>query len=65
MIDVPQRLAFAECTMVEDGSESQAWIDDEFAASRLSDVRLGRRLRQLVTQMAGAVGGPISLACQD
>lgn len=51
--------------MVEDGSESQAWIDDEFAASRFSDVRLGRRLRQLVTQMAGAVGGPIPLACQD
>jgi len=50
---------------VDGGSGSQDWIDDEFAASRFSDVRLGRRLRQLVTQMAGAVGGPIPLACQD
>ncbi|NWK94644.1 IS4 family transposase [Sphingobium lactosutens] len=50
---------------MDEGSESQDWIDDEFAASRFSDVRLGRRLRQLVTQMAGAVGGPIPLACQD
>lgn len=41
------------------------WIDDELVASRFSDVRLGRRLRQLVTQMAGAVGGPIPLAYQD
>lgn len=51
--------------MVDGSTESQAWIDDELAGSRFGDVRLGRRLRQLVTQMAGAIGGPIPFACQD
>jgi len=41
------------------------WIEAELAGSRFRDVRLGQRLRTLMTQMAGLVGAPIPLACQD
>jgi len=40
-------------------------VDQELAGSTFKDERLGRRLRKLLVQMAGAVGAPIPLACQD
>ena len=40
-------------------------MDQELAGSTFEDERLGRRLRKLLAQMAGAVGAPIPLACQD
>ena len=45
--------------------DPNAWIDDELAGCRLADERLGRRLRTLLEQLAGAMGDSIPLACQD
>src|SRR3954468_18823621 len=45
--------------------DANAWIDHEIAGCRFADERLGRRLRALLGQMAGAMGGSIPLACQD
>jgi hypothetical protein len=42
-----------------------SWIDAELSGSRFRDARLGTRLRTLMTQMSGAVGDPIPMACQD
>jgi hypothetical protein len=42
-----------------------SWVDQELAGSTFKDKRLGQRLRKLLVQMAGAVGAPIPLACQD
>lgn len=41
------------------------WIKRELAASKLSDVRLEKRLRHLVEQLAQGVGRSIPWACQD
>ena len=45
--------------------DASAWIDRELAGCRFADERLGRRLRTLLGQMAGAMGESIPLACQD
>ena len=45
--------------------DASAWIDRELAGCRFADERLGRRLRALLGQMAGAMGESIPLACQD
>jgi hypothetical protein len=45
--------------------DASAWIDRELAGCRFADERLGRRLRTLLGQMAGAIGESIPLACQD
>lgn len=42
-----------------------SWVEQELAGSSFKDGRLGRRLRKLLVQMAGAVGAPLPLACQD
>ncbi|WP_226951520.1 IS4/Tn5 family transposase DNA-binding protein [Rhizobium terrae] len=42
-----------------------AWFDDELAGSTFADERLGKRLRQLVERLNGAMGASIPLACQD
>src|SRR6476661_1171837 len=47
------------------GEDASAWIDREVAGCRFADERLGRRLRELLVRMAGAMGGSIPLACQD
>ena len=36
--------------------DANAWIDREVAGGRFADERLGRRLRTLLGQMAGAMG---------
>jgi len=46
-------------------SEGLSWIDRELAASKFKDERLGKRLRKIVTQLEGAIGEPIPLACAD
>jgi len=46
-------------------SRSDAWIDQELAKCEFDDVRLGKRFRKLVEQLAKAVGGSIPWACQD
>ena len=51
--------------MAEGILSATAWVDEELAGSTFRDKRLGRRLRQLLVQMAGAVGEPIPLVCQD
>src|SRR4051812_22824895 len=42
-----------------------AWIERELEGCRFADERLGRRLRALLDQMAGAMGESIPFACQD
>ncbi|MCY1740681.1 IS4/Tn5 family transposase DNA-binding protein [Ensifer sp. SL37] len=42
-----------------------AWFDEEPAGSTFADERLGKRLRQLVERLSGAMGASIPLACQD
>ena len=51
--------------MDRSGWDATSWVDQELAGSTFKDERLGRQLRKLLVQMAGAVGAPISLACQD
>ncbi|WP_338105644.1 transposase DNA-binding-containing protein [Microvirga tunisiensis] len=48
-----------------DGTDATSWVERELAGCRFQDRRLGQRLRKLLTQMAGAVGGSLPLACQD
>lgn len=43
----------------------EGWIEQELAASRLPDVRLEKRLRDLVQQLADGIGRSIPFACQD
>jgi hypothetical protein len=45
--------------------DASAWIDRAIAGCRFADERLGRRLRALLGQMAGAMGESLPLACQD
>jgi Transposase DNA-binding/Transposase DDE domain len=51
--------------MDRSGWDATSWVDQELAGSTFKDERLGRRLRKLLVRMAGAVGAPIPLACQD
>src|SRR3712207_191180 len=51
--------------MDRSGWDATSWVDQELAGSTFKDERLGRRLRKLLLQMAGAVGAPLPLACQD
>ena len=48
--------------MDRSGWDAASWVDQELAGSTFKDERLGRRLRKLLVQMAGAVGAPIPLA---
>jgi hypothetical protein len=41
------------------------WVDQELDESAFQDVRLGRRLRVLLSQMAQGPGQTFSLVCQD
>ena len=51
--------------MAGEHGDVASWVDRELAGSTFRDKRLGDRLRTLLTQMAGAVGEPLPLACQD
>src|SRR5256885_980689 len=51
--------------MDRSGWDATSWVDQELAGSTFKDERLGRRLRKLLARMAGAVGAPIPLACQE
>lgn len=51
--------------MAVESADATSWVDRELAGSTFRDKRLGDRLRTLMTQMAGAVGEPLPLACQD
>jgi hypothetical protein len=42
-----------------------AWIEHELEGCQFADERLGRRLRSLLDQMAGAMGESIPFTCQD
>jgi len=55
------QIAGARCAV----TDGENWYDEELAGSRFLDARLGQRLRTLMLQLAGAVGAPIPLACQD
>jgi len=46
-------------------STTADWFDREVDMEAFRDKRLGDRLRTLVGQLAGAIGDPIPMACQD
>lgn len=46
-------------------TESAESLDKELVSSRFCDLRLGRRFRRLVRQLASKLGQSIPLACQD
>ncbi|MBL4836586.1 MAG: hypothetical protein JKY34_03325 [Kordiimonadaceae bacterium] len=41
------------------------WIEGEIAVDAFKDVRLGRRFKSLLEQLAAGTGESIPLACQD
>ena len=45
--------------------EDASWVDQEIAACKFADVRLGRRVRNLLEQIGDAVGESVPMACQD
>src|SRR6476469_9277954 len=45
--------------------ERECWIDREISGCKFRDARLGDRFRKLLTQIGGAIGQSIPLACQD
>lgn len=47
------------------GDRAAAWLDSELDGCDLADQRLTKRLRKVLTQLAGAMGQSIPLACQD
>ena len=53
-----EKLAVESCVSPE-------WFEQELAATKLPDVRLEKRLQQLVGQLASGLGRSIPLACQD
>src|SRR4051794_3803618 len=57
--------AGTSCTGVPDDADEASWIDTELAGCALGDKRLCDRLRRLLHRLEGAVGAPLSLACQD
>lgn len=46
-------------------SNAAEWVDREVDMEAFRDKRLGERLRTLLAQLAGAIGEPIPMACQD
>ena len=53
------------CGGVSGDAGGASWIDAELAGCALGDKRLCDRLRRLLHQLAGAMGGSLPLACQD
>ena len=50
---------------VNDDDEGVGTLSQELAACPFEDVRVGRRFKKLVRQLARNIGQPIPLACQD
>lgn len=51
--------------MRDSGFDAAKWADGEVDIGAFRDKRLGERLRTMLAQMAGAIGAPIPMACQD
>ena len=51
--------------MKDSGFDAAKWADGEVDIGAFRDKRLGERLRTMLAQMAGAIGAPIPMACQD
>ena len=58
-------LRLMRCRMDSSRGEAGEWFDREVDTAAFRDKRLGERLRTLVAQLAGAIGDPIPMACQD
>jgi hypothetical protein len=50
---------------VADAKLQNAWVDQELAACKFRDERLGKRFRSLLEQLGASPGGSIPLVCQD
>lgn len=48
-----------------DESEAEDWIDRETVDGAFKDERLGRRFKTLLSDIGGALGASLPLACQD
>jgi hypothetical protein len=46
-------------------AEFPGWIEQELAGCRFKDVRLGKRLRALLTRLGSSIWESIPLVCQD
>ena len=51
--------------MKDSGFDAAKWADGEVDIVAFRDKRLGERLHTMLAQMAGAIGAPIPMACQD
>jgi len=57
--------AVGGCTVGNSVFDAARWADGEVNLGAFRDKRLGERLRTMLGQMAGAIGAPIPMACQD
>ena len=44
---------------------SSEWLDQETAACKFKDKRLGKRFKSLLTQLWNGIGETVPFACQD
>lgn len=58
-------LRCAEQNIGSTASRSDAWIDQELADCRFSDVRHGKRFRKLLQLLSSSIGSSIPWICQD
>ncbi|MFZ1167792.1 MAG: IS4 family transposase [Candidatus Sulfotelmatobacter sp.] len=55
-----------DCHRVDSGvAGASRWIEREVSGCEFKDARLGKRFRDLLEQIGGAVGETIPMACQD
>jgi hypothetical protein len=47
------------------GSEGDKWVDRKMVDGGFKDERLGRRFKTLLSDVGGAIGASLPLACQD
>ena len=60
-----QRGEGMECRKSSADFRTEEWIDNEVVGCEFEDVRHGKRLRQLLAQLASRVGATTPWACQD
>lgn len=62
---MPKHKASELFQSANDNEEIAGTLNQELTACRFEDVRVGRRFKKLVRQLARNIGQPIPLACQD
>lgn len=67
MVTKSSKLASVEHRLVDatDDIEAATWVDRETVDGSFKDERLGRRFKSLLSDIGGAIGASLPLACQD